>query len=200
MNDRGTPETGDPDAQLAALVERIRQGDAQALGELYEQTVGRVYGLALRILRQPADAEEAAADVYTQVWDQADRFDARRGPVLAWLMIITRSRALDRRRSLIKHSGQQTQHLNDDDATYSDSEQATAPDLLQLMQTGSQVHRALAALPPAQRHAITLNFLEDLSHQAIAERLETPLGTVKSNIRRGLQRLRQLLNDDEQHG
>ncbi|MCS3902046.1 RNA polymerase sigma-70 factor (ECF subfamily) [Methylohalomonas lacus] len=191
----------DIDAQLEALVIRIQSGDATALAELYETTIGRVYGLALRILHQPPDAEEVAVDVYNQVWDQAQRFDRERGPVMAWLLTMARSRALDRLRKLGRHSQQRQQHLQASSPTYSDYEQVPVVDLLDLTETSQHIHAALAELTPAQRQAISLSFLEDLSHQEIAERLATPLGTVKSNIRRGLLRLRELLDEHNgQHG
>ncbi len=188
----------DTDAQFEALVTRINSGDAAALAELYEATVSRVYGLALRILRQPADAEEVTVDVYNQVWDQAQRFDRQRGPVMAWLLTMARSRALDRLRKLGRQAQQHRQHLQEPLSAYNDYEQVPVVDLLDLTETSQHMHAALAELTPAQRQAISLSFLEGLSHQEIAERLDTPLGTVKSNIRRGLLRLRELL--DEHHG
>lgn len=195
-----TPLSTTVDVELEPLLVQIRAGDAQALARLYELTINRVYGLCLRILRQPADAEEVAIDVYTQIWDQADRFDPQRGPVLAWLLTIARSRALDRLRKLGRQHHNRQQHLHDPENAYNDHEQMPLPDLLDMTASGDRIHTALNELAPAQRQAIALNFLEGLSHQEIAERLDTPLGTVKSNIRRGLLRLRQLLDgNDAQH-
>jgi len=180
--------------QHLALVQRIRAGDSAALAELHEATVGRIYGLCQRILRNTADAEEVTIDVYRQVWDQAERHDPQRGPVMAWLTIMARSRALDRLRATGREAAHRHEHPGDPGATYSEEERAV-DDLLEITEQGSRVHRALAELSGAQRQAITLAFLEGLSHPEIAERLDTPLGTVKSNIRRGLQRLRQRLEE-----
>ena len=110
-------------------------------------------------------------------------------------MIMTRSRALDRLRSM-KHEKAHRQHLNDLDSTYP-YEQPAVQDLLEVTQDGQRVHQALNELSAAQRQAITLAFLEGLTHQEIAIRLDMPMGTVKSNIRRGLARLRQLLEESE---
>lgn len=181
-------------AELAHLLLRIRKADAAALATLYEATINRVYTLALRILRNAADAEEISIDVYKQVWDQAARYDAARGPVLAWLMVITRSRALDRLRKTNQERGIR-QHLDNPDTAYTEEQPTTVQDLLEIMEHNSRVHEALKQLSPAQRQAITLGFMEGLSHPEIATRLATPLGTVKSNIRRGLTRLRQLLSE-----
>jgi len=184
------PTGNQPD--LDRLLEGIRGGDAQCLARLYEATIDRIYGLVYRIIRNPADAEEICLDVYKQVWDQADRHDPARGPVLAWLTIMARSRALDRYRSHNTRM-QHQQNLLNYDAVYNDQEDSVT-DLLEITDSSNRVHAALRELSHAQREAITLNFLEGLSHQEIAERLDTPLGTIKSNIRRGLDRLRQILN------
>ncbi len=176
---------------LDGLLEGIRGGDAQCLGRLYEATIDRIYGLVYRIIRNPADAEEICLDVYKQVWDQADRYDPARGPVLAWLTIMARSRALDRYSSH-KTQTQQQQNLLNYDAVYKDREDSVT-DLLEITESSTRVHAALRELSDAQRKAITLSFIEGLSHQEIAEHLDTPLGTIKSNIRRGLDRLRQIL-------
>lgn len=183
-------------SELQELLQRVHRGDQQALAELYENTITRVYTLALRILRNPADAEEVCTDVYRQVWDQAERYNPDRGTVIAWVMIITRSRALDHlRKRNTAQAGRQ--HPDDPMLAYMQEQPAQIEDLLEIIESDNRVHRALKQLSRPQRQAITLGFLEGLSHPEIAERLATPLGTVKSNIRRGLARLRQILSDSD---
>jgi RNA polymerase sigma-70 factor (ECF subfamily) len=189
-------ETNAEELGLRELVDGLRRREERALARLYDATVDRVYAVALRVLGEPADAEEAVADAYAQAWEQADRYDAARGSVLAWLLLMARSRALDRRR----RREEPLQRVDGDDAERAlareASPQARAEDLLDLMQHGGALHAALAALPQAPRRLIALAFLEDLSHQQIAERTGIPIGTVKSHIRRGLERLRRALEQD----
>jgi RNA polymerase sigma-70 factor (ECF subfamily) len=112
-----TPSRPDaPDeAALVSLVGRIRLGDTAALGELYDLALGRVYGLALRVLRNPQDAEEVVSDVFLQAWDQAATYCPQRGTVLAWLQTLAWSRAVDRQRRLRRQRLEQP--LHPDDAT-----------------------------------------------------------------------------------
>lgn len=187
------PDMGETGGGLSGLVARIRARDQRALGELYDATVDRLYTVALRILADADDAEEAVADVYTQVWDRAERYDASRGDVMAWLLVLARSRALDRRRRraepLTRLDGDEADHVLAQTA----SEARETDSLVDLMQHGSVLRAGMAALSGEQRRLIGLAFLEDLSHQEIASRTGMPLGTVKSHIRRGLEALRRCL-------
>ena len=180
-----------PDAQARDWLARIRAGDARALAALYDATAERVYAIALRATGDTSDAEEAAADVYAQVWRRADRYDPARGSVLAWLSVLAHSRAIDRRR----RRGDVARVTGDDAASALD-QAGTADDtadLVAALDEGSRVRAAMAALSPAQRRLVGLAFLEGLSHPEIAARTGLPLGTVKSHIRRGLEALRQAL-------
>lgn len=182
------PKTPDA-APLLALFERIRKQDQKALAALYDQTVGRVYGLALRVSRNEAAAEEIAEDVYMQVWRSADTYSEERGHPLAWMMIITRSRALDylrRRDPAESHPEPETL------ADYADS--ADDPgQLLENLQSGTALHAAIAELPAIQRQLLALAFFQGLSHSEIADHARLPLGTVKTHLRRALLALREML-------
>lgn len=175
------------------MLEGIRSGQQSALASLYDLCVERVFGIALRILANSADAEEVCCEVFQQVWEKSDRYDAERGGVLAWLGTMAWSRAVDRLRRERIH--RQRLHPQLDLATYSDGEDDIALRMIESLQTGSAVRAALAALGPAQQRMVALAFLEDLSHAEIAERTGLPVGTVKSHIRRGLQSLRRSLHD-----
>jgi RNA polymerase sigma-70 factor (ECF subfamily) len=179
-------------AELAALLARMASGDETALGAFYDATMPRVYGLAVRICGNFATAEEIAADVYHQCWTGAARYDAARSRVMTWLLMICRSRAIDAVRSrdpAVAHEAPETLVEDDDERPRERDPQ----DLLDLMQSGTAVHAALAQLSPVQRQMIGLAFFRGLSHQEIAAHSRLPLGTVKAHIRRALELLRDSL-------
>jgi RNA polymerase sigma-70 factor (ECF subfamily) len=178
--------------ELAALLARMAAGDEAALGAFYDATMPRVYGLAVRICGNFATAEEIAADVYHQCWTGAARYDAARSRVMTWLLMICRSRAIDAVRSrdpAVAHEAPETLVEDDDERPRERDPQ----DLLDLMQSGTAVHAALAQLSPVQRQMIGLAFFRGLSHQEIAAHSRLPLGTVKAHIRRALELLRDSL-------
>ena len=157
---------------------------------LYDQTSALVYSLALRVLGSAAEAEEVTLDVYARLWRVADQFDPARGSVVSWLAVMARNLAIDRRRArgaraleveLADSAGQLP-------ALLLNPEQASC-----LVQQQSLVRAALQQITSEQRQAIELAFFEGLTHSELAARLGEPLGTVKSRIRNGLARLRELL-------
>jgi len=178
------------DADVSAL-RRMGEGEAGALAELYDRHGRATFSLAFRILRDQQDAEEVVQDVFAQAWRQAARYDTSRGAVVAWLLMMTRSRAIDRLRARRGRPILQDDHP----AVMRDlSDEALPVDvaLLSAEQIG-RVRVALEALPPPQRTAIELAFYEGLTHTEVAEQLDQPLGTVKTRIRMGLLRLRAAL-------
>ncbi len=178
------------EASLRGWIARVVHQDQQALAELYEAMVGRVYGLALRITRQVQTAEEVTEDCFWQVWRQAPRFDATRGAAIAWIMTIARSRALDALRR-----GDTTQALGDEELAGVEAESGSDPhDLLDAVEKQQRLHAALKDLEPLPRQLVALAFFRGLSHEEIAGQMGLPLGTVKSHIRRALLRLRDLLD------
>ena len=185
----GLPARADA-AALAALMARVVDRDERALAQLYDETSSRVYGLALRICRRAAMAEEVVEDAYWQAWRQAPRFDPGRGEVMTWLLAIARSRAIDalRRDERFRH-----EELSDDDAETTAEPEPAAPDLLDAMRGERRVHEALAGLDARSRQLVALAFFRGLTHEEIATQANLPLGTVKSLIRRALLQLRQLL-------
>ncbi|HMW56357.1 MAG TPA: sigma-70 family RNA polymerase sigma factor [Accumulibacter sp.] len=187
-----TPCIPADEARLQACIARIVHQDEQALAELYEALAGRVYGLALRITRQVQTAEEVTEDAFWQVWRQAPRFDSARGSVLAWVLTIARSRALDalRRRDPAETLDEE-QHADQRGA------ENDPQDLLLAVQRQHRLHAALQDLDPLPRQLLALAFFRDLSHEEIACQMCLPLGTVKSHIRRALLRLRRLLGADD---
>jgi len=176
------------------FVRRIGGGDASALEALIDETRPFVFARALRILSSRADAEEAAADVYSQVWKIAGRYDAQRSGVLAWLLTIARSRAIDRLRSAASHGRQIEAALSFERSSTIDPEANAA-----YYETKRHVGRALEALSAEQRRAIELAYFDGYSMAEIAARLGDPLGTVKTRIRTGLIALRRLIATTESY-
>jgi RNA polymerase sigma factor (sigma-70 family) len=175
---------------LATLVERMRSGQERALEELYEATVGKLYALASAILRSAEDSEEIVCETYAYAWANAARFDASRANVLGWLLMLCRSRALDRlRQRRATASALDVVVMQETDSLGHDQPY----DILSLMQRRSRVHTALSQLTPERRHLVSLAFLQGLSHQEIADATSLPLGTVKSHVRRALAQLREAL-------
>jgi RNA polymerase sigma-70 factor (ECF subfamily) len=170
----------------AEWVAHITHKDEAALGALYQASISRVWGLALRITRQPEAAEEVAEDVYMQVWRQAARFDARRGSVLAWLLTICRSRALDylrRRDDAEPHPEPET--LADETMAAADPQ-----DLLLAVERDNRMYAVLDELDAVQRQLLALAFFKGLSHQEVSAHTGMPLGTVKTHLRKALAAMR----------
>jgi RNA polymerase sigma-70 factor (ECF subfamily) len=178
---------------LSGLVQRIAVGDREALGLLYDATVDKLFAVVHLILRNTADAEEVVCDVYTQVWQTAANYSGERGAVLAWLLMICRTRALDRlRRNRVRLQAAAIERTADDEEA---SPQPGPEELLDIIQHGTAVHRALEALSPVKRRLVSLAFFKGLSHLEISEECGLPVGTVKSHIRRALGTLREQLSE-----
>lgn len=179
------------ETQLAEWIAAIEGQDERALATLYDATIHTVYGLVQRIVRNAATAEEVVEDAYFQVWRQAVRFDPARGNAMAWLLAIARSRALDalRHEACFRHDS-----LDPDDMPDVASEAPPADELLDLARHRADLHQALMLLGTQPRQLVSLAFLRGLSHEEIAQQTQLPLGTVKSQIRRALLSLRQLLD------
>lgn len=181
------------DQALRECLDGICEQKQSALGRLYDLTVGRVYGVALRIVRHADMAEEVVSDVYMQVWRDAHRYDDARGKVLGWLLVIARSRALD----LLRRQDEAFSHPEPYDlVTEPESGRQNPQDLLEATQAGSAVHQAMLKLNPLQRQLLSLAFFRGLSHSEIVEHSGIPLGSVKTHIRRALGVLRETLGPD----
>jgi len=182
--------TAPPDVWAAEVV-RAANGDADALAQLYDGTVRLVHGLALRILGDAGGAEEITEDVYMQVWRQAARYDAARGSVVRWLLTLTRSRAIDRLRAGAtqrEHSAPLEEAVDVLDTMPGPEHAATEGE------RRTRVRAALARLSAGQRQAVELAYLRGMSHSEIAAHVGVPLGTVKTRIRLGMDRLRAALS------
>jgi RNA polymerase sigma-70 factor (ECF subfamily) len=172
------------------LIHRIAHGDQQALGTFYDTTSSLVYGLALRIVGNAAAAEDVTLDVYMQVWRQAAVYNAQRGTPTAWLFMLTRSRAID----LLRSQMQEQKHTAALAGAETFTSAVTPEESTVVTERRRLVRTAFAALAPEQREVLDLAYFSGLSHGDIAARLSLPLGTVKTRIRLGIARLRELLH------
>jgi RNA polymerase sigma-70 factor, ECF subfamily len=188
-------DTGPLTAPTADLVERIARGDRDAFALFYDRHAGLVLGLARRILRNDAAADEVLQEVFWQVWQDAGQYDSRRGSPEAWLVMRARTRAIDRLRSMRRRERTFVAPL-DEGLARSDAAGAESP--ATLAEDRGLVHGALGQLPAAQRRVIELAFFEGLTQTEIAAHLGEPLGTVKTRARMGLERLREFLRGEEQ--
>jgi RNA polymerase sigma-70 factor (ECF subfamily) len=176
------------DDELLAL---IACGDEPALAILYDRYSGLVYTIAMRVTGDRQTAEEVMQDVFQGVWQTAGSYQTGRGACAAWLVGIARHRAIDATRS--KRERARTREQTIERPGFAETTGAPDPELTDL-DLREAVRTALDALPPAQRQAVELAFYSGLTRVEIAERLGEPLGTVKTRMRLGLLKLRDLLH------
>ena len=177
------------------LVTHAAAGDERAVAELYDRYGQVLYAVAYRIVGQRADAEEVVLDAFAQAWREATRFDTARGSVAGWLTTIARSRALDlvRARSRRDRITAMAAAERPDSSPAMGGWRVDPSTAVDLAERRRQVQLALEALSPPQRRAIELAYFEGLSQSEIAELLQEPLGTIKTRVRLGMQKLREAL-------
>jgi RNA polymerase sigma-70 factor (ECF subfamily) len=181
--------------ELSFLVRAVAAGDHGAMGGLYDATQRFVFTLVARLVRDRSTAEEVTLDVYLQVWRKAASYTSERGKVLAWLLTIARSRALDRSRTERARAVETNVDERTDLVAPCGCDPETEPEREERCQL---VSKALSALPEAQRRAVELAYFGGLSQSEIGERLGEPLGTVKTRVRLGMIKLREMLRPLEQ--
>lgn len=183
------PAAPDPTAQR--VLARLADGDGSALKSLFEAHGGQAMAVALRVLRNASEAEEVVQETFVEVWKRAAQYDGTRGGPQAWILTIARTRAIDRLRS--RDSARRTAQAA---AVEPESGRLPVPlELVEQRQDRERVALALESLPPEQRAAIELAYFEGLSHREIAEKTQTPLGTVKTRMRLALEKLADRLRD-----
>jgi RNA polymerase sigma-70 factor, ECF subfamily len=184
-----TPGPAQRDAGLDKLLGQVAQGDTAAFERLYDEVAGPVYGLAVRILRDSAQAEEIAQEVLIQVWRKAAGFDASRGGAMTWIMTLAHRRTVDRVRSEQASAAREDQAGRREVPAPADGVAELVLDRLDRQ----RVRDCLGSLTGAQRESITLAYYDGYTYREVAARIGLPLGTVKSRIRDGLIRLRDCL-------
>ena len=187
---RPSPSTspgGSPEDR--GLLERVAQGDSAALKVLYERYGARTLGVAVRVLGAHAESEEVVQETFLEVWKRAREFDDARGSASAWIATIARSRAIDRLRAR-GATARKLAAIGDEPP----AEAAPSPleDVEQRLDR-QRINAALDELPVEQRQPIELAYFEGLTHREIAERFAEPLGTIKTRVRLGLEKLGAIL-------
>ena len=188
-----THQNEEPPNSDAHLIEQIADQDQEALGNLYDRYSGLLLALSRRILKDPNDAEEVLQEVFLQVWHQAPRYDTRRSSVSTWLVLITRSRSIDRLRSRqvvdrTLANLQQEKH-----------ESHTSPEgvaAVWMRQRRDRLRSEMQQLPPDQKQVLELAFFQGMTQSEIAESTKIPLGTVKTRTLLAMKKLRKALQAD----
>ena len=178
------------DAKLIALLDRIARQDQAALKALYDSCAGKLYGLALRVVRQREFAEDALQEAFLKIWRSAPDYSASLSPPLAWMGLIVRSSALDLLRRRAAERTHLTQEIDEGLADTLDGGGPTPLDTAQASEQARALSQCLSRMDNKHRELVNLAYLRDLSHSELATQLQLPLGTVKTWIRRGLDQLR----------
>lgn len=165
----------------------IAAGDAQALKALYERHGGLVFTICLRIVRDRTEAEDLLTEIFFELWEKRDRYNAMRGSPMSYLITLSRSRAIDRKRRKRPTLNSSIETLNAPSAGFTPAEATEAGE------RGTMINRCFDRLDAPQRQAIECAFYDGLSHSEISTKLSRPLGTIKTQIRSGLMRLRECL-------
>ncbi len=174
--------------ELQALMRGVVRRDRAAFAALYERTAPQLFGIALRILRQREEAEDVLQEAFVAVWDRAASFDPIRGSVMTWLVTVLRHRAIDRRRRRAHPEGRLGSEENLLALTAAASDESDRGARLAALQ------KCLGELEERPRQAVLLAYAYGYTHEELAKRLTTPIGTVKSWVRRSLERLKRCLD------
>jgi RNA polymerase sigma-70 factor (ECF subfamily) len=175
------------------MLARAAEGDQQAFAKIYDRLSGPLYSLAVKMLGDASEAQDALQDVFIQIWRRAANYDPTQSSVFSWAMLMTRSRIIDRLRArdrrlrVVAASTDENSAVTDSDASVT---RETA-DNVDRNDEAVCVRAILEKLPPDQRQAVELAFFSELTHHEIAAQLNQPLGTIKARIRRGLLKLRE---------
>jgi RNA polymerase sigma-70 factor (ECF subfamily) len=183
--------TQEPTSSLNDLVRRIAAADEAAISELWDRVAPRLRSLARRLVLDHHQADEVLSDVFVQIWRDAGQFDPARSSAEAWMLMITRSRSLDRLRSKAVRAAEREVARSHDDALM--DLPSPGPARTRPYDLGGEVRDALARLPDLLRRPIEIAFFGQLAYQEVARLLGVPEGTLKSRIRTGLRLLREQL-------
>jgi RNA polymerase sigma-70 factor (ECF subfamily) len=182
------------DAADREMLAQAAGGDQAAFAKLYDRLSGPLYSLAVRMLSDANEAQDAVQEVFVQIWRRAAKYDPTQSSVFSWAMLMTRSRIIDRLRARgrrLRVVASSTNDTNNAAATADASVAESAADTADRNEEAMRVRTVLDKLPAEQRQAIELAFFSELTHYQIADQLGQPLGTIKARIRRGLLKLRE---------
>jgi RNA polymerase sigma-70 factor (ECF subfamily) len=183
----GVPFEGAPEAAvLADLLKRSARGDSDAFARFYDATSARAFGLAVRVVRDPAQAEEVAQEAFLEVWRTASRYTPSRGSAIGWLLTIVHRKSVDRVRSAEAASRRDTRYDHGNQTVAHD----TTAEAAEASMEARRVRSALGELTRVQREALELAYFGGYTHTEVASMLDLPVGTAKTRIRDGLIRMR----------
>jgi RNA polymerase sigma-70 factor (ECF subfamily) len=192
LSDAPIPRPDEDPEHDRAAIRAVARGSGDAVAELYDRYGATVYGLALRVLGQPDLAEDVVQDVFAQVWREAGRYDASRSTVAGWIVMLTRTRAIDRLRA--RRARPDLTAAVDASRAAPLASAAPTPELTTIVAEDTHLVRgALARLPEQFRSLVELAYYEGLTHSEIAARTGIPLGTVKTRLRTAMGSLRSAL-------
>lgn len=177
------------------LMARIKERDPAALSELYDRYKGLLFGVILSVLRKREEAEDILQEVFTKIWEQAEKFDLEKGTVYTWIVTLARNKSIDRLRSKVyKEQKKQSVSLDNEDVfhpLYSDESDPLENTIL--IERAKKVHKALDQISESQRKVLQVAYFYGMSQSEISEEFDIPLGTVKTRMRDGMIKLRELL-------
>ena len=182
-----------PDSNVTSLEDLLVQvalGNRATFAALYRGTCDRLFGICLRVLAQRSEAEDALQEVYTAVWRKAAQFDPSKASAIAWLAMIARNKAIDRLRAMPANPTRASFEL----AQNVEDQGASPPQSVETSKDRARLEHCLQRLEPKRRSLIHAAFFEGLTYEELAARIEAPLGSIKSWIRRGLLQLRECLD------
>jgi RNA polymerase sigma-70 factor (ECF subfamily) len=183
----------DPESKFeASLISRIADGDESAFATFYQRLSSSLYGMAYRMMNDAKEAEDVLQEGFTYIWRRAGSFDPARSTAFAWAVMIVRNKAIDRLR--VRQRGERLRERAEQSFVLERDE--TSAEEPTLRERSAIVRSALQQIPQEQREALELAFFGGLTHEEIADRLTTPLGTIKARIRRGLLKLRDHLHEE----
>ncbi len=180
-------------AQEAKWMRRIQEGDEEALRRLYRTYKDLVFGLILSILNNREEAEDCLQEVFTQVWERADQFNPDRGKPYSFIVTLARNKAIDRTRSKVYKNQERQDYVIDDFTMVPVNAEDSPLEHTELTDRANRLRNALKQLPEKERKVLYIAYFEGLSQSEIAERTQTPLGTVKYRTRQGMIKLREIL-------
>lgn len=184
----------DAERQLDAdLLTRIAAGDESAFGRLYDRFAPGLYSLVLRMVRDEKEAEDVLQEGFAHVWRRASTYDPARSSAFTWAVMVFRNKAIDRMR--VRQRRDRAVDRASENPLLFPAQDDRSAEVPALHERQAQVRAALAEIPEEQKLAVELAFFGGFTHEQIAEKLGTPLGTIKARIRRGLLRLRESLEE-----
>ena len=189
-----TDPANDLDAEIE-LLKRVAHGDRVSFETLYDRFSGVLFSTAYRVLNNQEAAEDVLQDVFIQIWEKAPLYDPARGKPMTWAVTLTRNKAIDRLRSTVRRNRLQDD-VEREGETFEQFDDRSSFDAVAAGETNQIVRDAIQKLSKDQREAIELAFFSSLTQTEIAGRLNEPLGTIKARIRRGMMKLREVLNPE----